>query len=93
MGSVRGVLDRGGYRQRGRGRFWVEFGASHNPVVTNAAFATRLFPNYFGQYLLYNSKYATLKVLTFQRLLGERLLSLDQPRSSPADEPSAFDSI
>ena len=39
----------GGYRRRGRGSFGVEFGASH----CNGDFATRLFPNYFGQYLLF----------------------------------------
>ena len=51
MGSVEGwgVLDvLGGYRRRIRGSFVVEFG---RPIVTNEDFATRLFPNYFGQYL------------------------------------------
>ena len=44
-----GELDGGGVRRRGRGSFRGELGC---PVVTNGDFATRLFPNYFGQDLL-----------------------------------------
>ena len=43
-GSVEGW---GGYRRRQRVSFGVEFGRA---TVTNWDFATRLFPNYFGQY-------------------------------------------
>jgi len=38
----------GSYRRRGRGSFGVNLG---RPIVSNGDFATRLFPNYFGQYL------------------------------------------
>jgi len=44
-----GVLDGSGYRRRGRDSVGVEFG---HPIVANGDFATWLFPNYFGQYLL-----------------------------------------
>ena len=40
-----------GYRKRERGSFGVNLG---RPIVTSGDFATRLFQNYFGQYLLYN---------------------------------------
>jgi len=36
----------GGDRRRGIGSFGVNLG---RPIVTNEDFATRLFPNYFGQ--------------------------------------------
>jgi len=39
-----GILDGGGYRQWERGSFGVKLG---RPFVTNGAFATRLFSNYF----------------------------------------------
>jgi len=38
-----GVLNGDGDRRRGRGSFGGEFG---RPIVTNGAFATRLFSNY-----------------------------------------------
>jgi len=41
-----GVLDGSGDCGRGRGSFGGEFGASH---CNQWDFATRLFPNYFGQ--------------------------------------------
>jgi len=43
-----GVLD--GDRRRGSDSLGVNLG---RPIVTNGDFATRLFPNYFGQNLLY----------------------------------------
>jgi len=49
VGRGMGVLDGGGDRRRGRGSFGVNLG---RPIVTNGDFATRLFPNYFGQCLL-----------------------------------------
>ena len=49
VGPVMGVLDGGGDRRRGMGSFGVNL---ERPVVINLDFATRLFPNYFGQDLL-----------------------------------------
>ena len=45
-----GVLDEGGDRRREGAVLVVNLG---RPVVTNGDFATRLFPNYFGQDLLF----------------------------------------
>ena len=49
VGRGMGVLDWGGDRRREGTVFWVNLG---RPIVTNGDFATRLFPNYFGQDLL-----------------------------------------
>jgi len=43
-----GVLDGGGYHQKGRDSLGLNLG---HPIVTDGDVATRLFPNYFGQYL------------------------------------------
>ena len=49
VGRRMGVLDGGGYRQRGRDSFGVNVG---HPIVTNGILcvraATQLFPNFFG---------------------------------------------
>ena len=45
-----GVLDVGGDGRNGKGQLWVNLG---RPIVTNGDFATQLFPDYFGQYLLH----------------------------------------
>ena len=50
VGRGMGVLDGGRDRRRRRGSFVGEFG---HPIVTNGDFATRLFPNYIWQDLLY----------------------------------------
>jgi len=52
-GRGMGVLDGNGDRRKGRGSFGVNLGRS---IVTNGDFATRLFPNYFGQELIFISK-------------------------------------
>jgi len=49
VGRWTGVLDGDGYRLRERGSFGGEVG---RPVVTNGDLVTRLFPDYFRQYLL-----------------------------------------
>jgi len=55
VGRGIGVLDRGGYRRRERGRFGVKLGRL---IVTNWDFVAQLcesdelFPNYFGEDLL-----------------------------------------
>ena len=43
------VLDGDNDRRKGKGSFGENLGC---PIVTNGDFPTRLFPNYFGQYLL-----------------------------------------
>jgi len=45
-----GVLDRGGYRQREGAVLGVKLG---RPIVTNEAFTTQLFSNYFEDLLQY----------------------------------------
>jgi len=50
VGRGMGVLDGGRDRQREGTVLWVNLG---RPTETNGAFATRLFLNYFGQYLFY----------------------------------------
>jgi len=49
VGRGMGVLDGGGDRRSGMGSFGVNFG---RPIVTNGAFATRLFSNYFEDLFL-----------------------------------------
>jgi len=49
VGRGMGVLGGGGDRRRGRDRFGVNLGRH---IVTNGAFATRLFSNYFEDLLL-----------------------------------------
>ena len=44
-----GVLDGGGYRRGDGAVFGLNLGC---PIVTSGDFATQLFLNYFGQYLL-----------------------------------------
>jgi len=63
-----GVLDCGGDRRRERESFGVNL---WRPVVTNGNFATRLFPNYFGQdlfsFLLAHSlRSKTVRVLFYR---------------------------
>jgi len=50
VGWGMGVLDGGRDRRRWKGSFRGDWG---RPIVTNGDFATRFFPNYFGQYLSY----------------------------------------
>jgi len=50
VGRGMGVLDGGDDRRRARISFVGEFGAFN--FITNMDFATRLFPDYFGQDLL-----------------------------------------
>ena len=50
MLSAEGVLDGGGNRRREGAILGLNLG---RPIVTNGEFATRLFPNYYGQYLFY----------------------------------------
>jgi len=50
VGQRMGVLDGCGYRRRKGAVLAVNFG---RPIVTNGDLATRLLPNYFGQYLFY----------------------------------------
>ena len=51
VGREMGVLDEGGDRRRGKGSFGVNLG---RPIITSGDFVTLLFPNYFGQYLLWH---------------------------------------
>ena len=46
---MNGCIRWGGYRRREGAVLGLNLG---RPIVTNEHFATRLFPNYFGQYLL-----------------------------------------
>jgi len=57
-----GVLDGGCYRQRGRAVLGLNLGHS---IVTNEDFATQLFPNYFGQYLLSKVKVSVSQAVTY----------------------------
>jgi len=63
-----GCIRWGRLSSQGRGSFGVEFGASHCNYC-NGDFATRLFQNYFGQYLLIN------RLLNYLRAAGVLILT------------------